>query len=158
MINLLNETILIETNFRKSKITTRRPIKWEEIDFPENWTIQQAVPTQPVIQNNLINVVQTPEGLVQMKFDNHNRTIESSSRFGKSLSMRSYISPLDYVVETPHRTSVSAQSRFQNTEETIQEESVNKLKINKNCDNIVQGFNETLSEADITASEMEYRY
>ena len=40
----LNETILIETNFRKSKITTRRSIKWEETEFPENWTIQQAVP------------------------------------------------------------------------------------------------------------------
>ncbi|XP_075108984.1 uncharacterized protein LOC142180806 [Nicotiana tabacum] len=30
-----NETILIETNFGKSKVTTRRPIKWDEIDFPK---------------------------------------------------------------------------------------------------------------------------
>lgn len=33
----INETILIETNFDKSNITTRRPIKWEEIEFPETW-------------------------------------------------------------------------------------------------------------------------
>lgn len=30
----LNQTILIETNFAKSKVTTRRQIRWDEIDFP----------------------------------------------------------------------------------------------------------------------------
>ncbi|KAG5567945.1 hypothetical protein H5410_065037 [Solanum commersonii] len=33
VIDLKNETILIETNFDKSKVVTRRPIKWEEIPF-----------------------------------------------------------------------------------------------------------------------------
>ena len=72
--------------------------------------------------------------------------------------MRSFISPVDYVVETPRRTSVSAHRKFQNTEETIQEDRIDELRINKDGDNIVKGINHTLSEADITASEMEYRY
>ena len=38
-----NETILVETNFIKSKITTRRPIKWEEINFPDKWILNSAV-------------------------------------------------------------------------------------------------------------------
>ncbi|WMV45560.1 hypothetical protein MTR67_038945, partial [Solanum verrucosum] len=28
------KTILVETNFSRSKVTTRRPIKWKEINFP----------------------------------------------------------------------------------------------------------------------------
>lgn len=36
IMNFKNETILIETNFGKSKVTTRRPMKWDEIDFPKN--------------------------------------------------------------------------------------------------------------------------
>ncbi|KAG5582538.1 hypothetical protein H5410_053165 [Solanum commersonii] len=29
-----DQTILVEINFARSKVTTRRPIKWEEINFP----------------------------------------------------------------------------------------------------------------------------
>ena len=147
-----NETILIETNFRKFKITTRRSIKLEETEFPENWIIQQAVPSPPVIQNSLINIMQTPEGLVKMQFENNNRLIGSTSKLDKSLSMRSFISPMDYVIETPCRTSVSAKSKTQNSEESIQEDHIDELRINKDRDNIVKGINHTLSEADITAS------
>ncbi|KAG5592748.1 hypothetical protein H5410_043262 [Solanum commersonii] len=50
IIDFKNETILIETNFDKSKVVIRRPIKWEEIDFPQEWVIENA--TQP--QNNVI--------------------------------------------------------------------------------------------------------
>ncbi|KAG5590515.1 hypothetical protein H5410_041029 [Solanum commersonii] len=32
--DISNQTILVETNFARPKVTTRRPIKWEEIDFP----------------------------------------------------------------------------------------------------------------------------
>ncbi|KAG5605486.1 hypothetical protein H5410_026978 [Solanum commersonii] len=39
-----NQTILVETNFAKSKVTTRRPIKWEEINFPTTWTLDSSVP------------------------------------------------------------------------------------------------------------------
>ena len=154
----LNETILIETNFSKSKITTRRSIKWEEIDFPGNWTIKQAVPSQPVIQNNLIDVIQTPEGLVRMQFENNNNLIGSSSRLTKSSSLRSFISPIDYVVDTPSRMSTSAKSRIQKSFETIPEDHIDELRINKDFDNIVKGVTHTPTEADITASEMEFRY
>ena len=34
-----DQTIIVEINFAKSKVTTRRPIKWEEINFPTTWTL-----------------------------------------------------------------------------------------------------------------------
>ncbi|KAG5580068.1 hypothetical protein H5410_050695 [Solanum commersonii] len=40
MIDFKNETILIETNFGKSMVVTRRPIQWDEIDFPHEWLIE----------------------------------------------------------------------------------------------------------------------
>ncbi|KAG5579598.1 hypothetical protein H5410_050225 [Solanum commersonii] len=38
------QTILVETNFARSKVTTRRPIKWEEINFPTTWTLDSIIP------------------------------------------------------------------------------------------------------------------
>ncbi|KAG5585059.1 hypothetical protein H5410_045493 [Solanum commersonii] len=43
MIHLIN-TILVETNFAKSKVTTKRPIKWEEINFSTTWTLDSIIP------------------------------------------------------------------------------------------------------------------
>ncbi|KAG5570711.1 hypothetical protein H5410_060477 [Solanum commersonii] len=53
IIDFKNETILIETNFGKSKVVTRRPIQWDEIDFPQEWVIEGA--TQP--KHNINNEV-----------------------------------------------------------------------------------------------------
>ena len=50
VIDLKNETILIETNFGKSKVVTKRPIRWEEIEFPQEWVIVGA--TQPKNNTN----------------------------------------------------------------------------------------------------------
>lgn len=48
----INETILIERNFDMSKITKRRAIKWDEIEFPENWIMEGVVPLPPITQHN----------------------------------------------------------------------------------------------------------
>ncbi|KAG5584355.1 hypothetical protein H5410_044789 [Solanum commersonii] len=34
-----DQTIFLETNFARSKVTTRRPIKWKEINFPTAWIL-----------------------------------------------------------------------------------------------------------------------
>ncbi|KAH0784606.1 hypothetical protein KY290_004204 [Solanum tuberosum] len=39
----------IQTSLAYGPVVTRRPIKWEEIDFPQEWVIENA--TQP--QNNI---------------------------------------------------------------------------------------------------------
>ncbi|KAG5570728.1 hypothetical protein H5410_060494 [Solanum commersonii] len=38
-----DQTILVETNFTRSKVTTRRPIKWEEINFPTTLTLDSVI-------------------------------------------------------------------------------------------------------------------
>ncbi|WMV41694.1 hypothetical protein MTR67_035079 [Solanum verrucosum] len=43
LYDISDQTILVETNFARSKVTTRRPIKWEEIDFPASWTLNSAL-------------------------------------------------------------------------------------------------------------------
>ncbi|KAG5573020.1 hypothetical protein H5410_062786, partial [Solanum commersonii] len=62
VIDLKNETILIETNFDKSKVVTRRPIKWEEINFPQEWVIENG--TQP--QNNFNTMFQIEQIIMEL--------------------------------------------------------------------------------------------
>ena len=65
----INETILIESNFDMSKITKRKAIKWNEIEFPENWVIEGAVSPQPITQHNLTNIIQTLDGNIKIEFE-----------------------------------------------------------------------------------------
>ncbi|KAG5571208.1 hypothetical protein H5410_060974 [Solanum commersonii] len=44
-----DQTILVETNFARSKVTTRRPIKWEEINFPTTWILDSVIPPEQMI-------------------------------------------------------------------------------------------------------------
>ncbi|KAG5616237.1 hypothetical protein H5410_016061 [Solanum commersonii] len=41
-----DQTILVETNFTRSKVTTRIPIKWEEINFPTTWILDSVIPLE----------------------------------------------------------------------------------------------------------------
>jgi len=52
LYDISNQTILVETNFARSKVTTRRLIKWEEIDFPTSWTLNLVI-----FPNHLIDAV-----------------------------------------------------------------------------------------------------
>ncbi|KAG5630278.1 hypothetical protein H5410_001995 [Solanum commersonii] len=40
-----NQTILVENNFARSKVTTTRPIKWE-INFPTTWIVDFVIPSE----------------------------------------------------------------------------------------------------------------
>ncbi|KAG5589784.1 hypothetical protein H5410_040298 [Solanum commersonii] len=64
MIDFKNETILIKTNFGKSKVVTRRPIKWEEIDFPQEWFIEGAA----LPKNNINDEVSEIEIVIPLTF------------------------------------------------------------------------------------------
>ncbi|KAG5572752.1 hypothetical protein H5410_062518, partial [Solanum commersonii] len=85
LLHTLNP-ILIETNFGKSKVVTRRPIKWEEIDFSQEWLNDGTIKirfSDPIIIDNQ----------------------SMSSRIARSNS--SYISHVDYIVQVPSRASNS---------------------------------------------------
>ncbi|KAG5605305.1 hypothetical protein H5410_026797 [Solanum commersonii] len=68
-----DQTILVETNFARSKVTTRRPIKWEEINFPTTWILDYVIPpeqmTDAVTNYEYSHISQNSDGKICMQFD-----------------------------------------------------------------------------------------
>ncbi|WMV26068.1 hypothetical protein MTR67_019453 [Solanum verrucosum] len=62
-----------ETNFARSKATTRRPIKWEEIKFPITWILDSVIPleqlTDAVTNSKYSHISQNSDGKICMQFD-----------------------------------------------------------------------------------------
>lgn len=102
-----HETVLFENNFSKSKIITRRLIKWEEINFPTEWIIEEAAVPREITSEEISDIRQSKDGSVTLSFKTHDipRLTDSSSRLTRSVS--SYISPVDYIVDIPSRASTS---------------------------------------------------
>nr|XP_009776513.1 PREDICTED: uncharacterized protein LOC104226263 [Nicotiana sylvestris] len=132
-MDMKNETILIETNFGKSKVTTRRLIKWDEIDFPREWVIEEVVAPRNTGNTEVTEIEQTSDGTVKIRFNEPEQTdnISLSSRLTRSNS--SYISPIDYVVDFPSRASTS-QIRENNRINEVRISSDNIVKIDNNSD------------------------
>ncbi|KAG5621593.1 hypothetical protein H5410_006811 [Solanum commersonii] len=147
VIDFKNETILIETNFDKSKVVTRRPIKWEEIDFPQEWVIENATQPQNNVNTEVSEIEQLNDGTVKIRFhEPYNMLTDNrsmSSRISRSNS--SYISPVDYIVQVPSRASTSQ------IRETYR---CDNIKIDR--DNIVKPIRRASSDLDITESEMNF--
>lgn len=146
----LDETILIEINFNRSEITTRRSIKWDEIIFPENWVIERAVPTLPKTQDRATNIVQTPEGQVTIDFGQSSRPFSQipKSRLSRTNSAYYHISPFEYEVQSPSRHSISQTRESDKSIKESLSDTVEGLRIHS--DNIVR------VAADMTASEMNF--
>ena len=97
----MGETILIQTKDIKSKIQVPRTLKWSDVTFPENWTLEKEnFPLQ--IQNpsqnpNLDFVQQLADGMVRLSFD--------QSRFSipPAFDDPRFKSPID--LHQPHRQS-----------------------------------------------------
>ncbi|KAG5608488.1 hypothetical protein H5410_019769 [Solanum commersonii] len=71
-----DQTILVETNFAISKVTTRRPIKWEEVNFPTTWILDSVIPpeqmTDAVTNSEYSNISQNFDGKICVQFDEKN--------------------------------------------------------------------------------------
>ncbi|WMV13417.1 hypothetical protein MTR67_006802 [Solanum verrucosum] len=68
-----DQTILVEINFTRSKVTTRRPIKWEEINFPTTWILDSVIPplqmTDAVTNSEYSHTSKKSDGKICMQFD-----------------------------------------------------------------------------------------
>ncbi|KAG5615568.1 hypothetical protein H5410_015392 [Solanum commersonii] len=57
-----------ETNFARSKVTTRRPIKWEEINFSTTWILDSVIPpeqlTDVVTNSEYSHISQNSDGKI----------------------------------------------------------------------------------------------
>ena len=47
---------------------TNKLIKWEDIDFPERWKIQRAIPPKPIIHRDIESIVKNINGEVFLNF------------------------------------------------------------------------------------------
>ncbi|KAG5629660.1 hypothetical protein H5410_001377 [Solanum commersonii] len=56
LYDISDQTILVETNYTRSKVTTRRPIKWEEINFPTTWILDYVIPPEQMTEDWLFNI------------------------------------------------------------------------------------------------------
>lgn len=58
------------TRFNRSKISTRRIIKWDEIPMPQQWKLERTGHIQSKTEHNIDHIEQTPEGIVYIQMDN----------------------------------------------------------------------------------------
>ena len=78
------KTILVETNLLSSNIATNRILKWEEINFPQNWLLTSSIPPRPVVETDLDQIIQSEDGEVEVRFNPKIITRISSSRNSNS--------------------------------------------------------------------------
>ncbi|KAG5599462.1 hypothetical protein H5410_030832 [Solanum commersonii] len=88
-----------QINFAKSKVTTTRPIKWEEINFPTTWTLDSVIsPSQmadAVTNSEYSHSTQNPDGRICMQFNDIPYSRHSFS--DRRLSDIHHFSPIDSV-------------------------------------------------------------
>ncbi|WMV33437.1 hypothetical protein MTR67_026822, partial [Solanum verrucosum] len=90
LYDIFNQIILVETNFARSKVTTRRLIKWEEIDFPTSWTLNLVISpnqlTDAVTNSNFSHTSQNSDGRICIQFTDNSYAPHRQS-FANSMSL-----------------------------------------------------------------------
>ena len=81
------KTVVIDSNCLTTNVAVPRLITWEEIQFPDNWTLNQAVEPSPVVESTVDQILQDTDGNVMISFTPNQVSRLTLSR---SSSSRSY--------------------------------------------------------------------
>jgi len=169
-----DQTILVETNFAKSKVTTRRPIKWEEINFPTTWTLDSVISpsqiTDTVSNTEYSHITQNPDGRICIQFDDNSSTYSrqsfsnnrmlptiNSSYNRHSFTSRRLLPDIQHIspVEPVYGPARNRAASLHTISTKVGDKPVERVKINPKT-NIVQD-NDNISDKDIpSASEMDF--
>jgi hypothetical protein len=125
-ISFPGTTALVQTNLLTSKIATNRLIKWEELDFPENWNLPQVVEPEPVLNNQVEQIVQTTDGDVEIRF-----TPQRICTIPRSISSRYSSNRFYSVPSNMSRASFSeaSSSKIKDDSETVDHINLSDNKI-----------------------------
>lgn len=110
------ETTLFLTDQTKTNVVVPRTIRWDEVDIPEKWSIDRAVPSIPKITPSFQEIKQFDDGRVELTFQRRNSFSCSSSRSIKS--------------ETPSQGFMTARRSLSNMSQTSSTINLEGLNIN----------------------------
>ena len=123
--NQLGYTTLIESNMLNTSFTaTNKLIRWEDIEFPERWTIQRAIPPKPIIHRDIESIVENIDGQVFLNFR------KNLPRLNRSYSINN--------LDIPYKVSIPSSSARPSTASNLSESdidenvSVEGIKISSN--------------------------
>jgi len=101
----------------------------EEITFPEHWTIENAIPPKPIVNNYIDQVIQEDNGSVSITFEspvrNYSRSLSSRNSFSSSYN------PYRVSIPTTSRHSISKIPEKPKSP-SIESINIEGIKISKN--------------------------
>ena len=71
---------MFQTNLAKSKLAIPRKIPWQEITFPETWTMKRASIPQTLQHDQPDQIAEFDDGTVDISFDDQRKTRILSTR------------------------------------------------------------------------------
>ncbi|QHO06755.1 polyprotein [Arachis hypogaea] len=133
------ETTLFVTDMTKANVMILRLIRWDEIDLPQSWSIDRAIPTKPRQAPLLREIKQDESGKVEIFFDRRN-SFSSRSEAGKSNDFAS----------ARRSFSVTSQSQFSKFSKPVHSEiNISGLQNNSNISQPVYQTDDKHSDDDI---------